>query len=208
MTAWSVNAEVLEPGWFEIPDLAEPELSDWSAEVASALRTFWGPEWNSDVESRVRSDLERAQRLRPDNANLTVAYWPPFSDLFFGVRVLSGRAPQVEQWADDGYELRSYEAQNLGAGVECISVDPILRESGSGVDIQVVVADYVFVQGPRCVTVSLDPMPVNYFVMMRSGIDQFLQSLEVFSEDGETFRGEAVDCGQVALAGDVWGLPE
>lgn len=208
MTVWMMNAEVLEPGWFQIPKLRESEVSAWSSEVASALETAWEAEFGSAATQLIRSDLERALRLRPDNASLTAAYWPPFSDLFFGVNVSSGRAPRLEDWVEDGYDLRSYESELLGPGVECVSVDAVLRESGSEVDVQIVTADYLFVDGSRCVKVSLDPMPVNYFVMMRSGLEELLQGLEVFSGDGEKFRGDPASFGHIVLTDEVWGLPE
>ncbi|MFE6508845.1 hypothetical protein ACFVDI_17375 [Nocardioides sp. NPDC057767] len=208
MTAWMMNAEVREPGWFEIPELPESAISSWSSEVTSALEAAWDTEFSSDTTLLIRSDLERAQRLRPGAASLTAAYWPPFGDLFFGVNVTSGRVPRLEDWVDDGYELRSYESERLGAGVECVSVDAVLRESASDVDVQIVTADYVFVDGSRCVKVSLDPMPVNYFVMMRPGIEELLQGLEVFSESGAVFRGKSASFSHIVLVDEVWGLPE
>ena len=208
MTAWMMNAEVLEPGWFQIPELPESAVSAWSSAVAGALEAAWETEFSSDTTLLIKSDLERAQRRRPNDASLTVAYWPPFSDLFFGVNVNSGRAPRLEDWVDDGYELRSYDSEHMGSGVECVSVDAVLRESGSEVDVQIVTADYVFVDGSRCIKVSLDPMTVNYFVMMRSGIEELLQGLEVFDEDGATFRGDSASFSHVVLTDEIWGFPE
>lgn len=208
MTAWVMSAEVLEPGWFEIPDLPEDELAAWSSEIASALEESWAIELTPEGTLQVRNDLERAQRLRPADANLTLAYWPAFSDIFFGLTVIPGRAPLAEEWQVEGYEFRRYEAERLGVGVECINVDTISEDSGRYGNVQIVTAEYVFVQGARSVTVSVDPQPTNYFLMMRSGIEQFLQSLEIRQEGGASFRGEAVDFDQVAMSGEAWCTPE
>ncbi len=202
MSEWQIAAEVVTPGWVEVPPGGIGSAA-WLDAATAEVEGFWQGEWDPDVRSEVERILIEAGEERAPEEALSLLYWPVKLPVAIGVRLRVLPRVPLEIWRDAGFDVVRYDAARIGSGAQCVQTAEIADEAGE--PMQIVTASWLFTQGSDSVVVSVDPVPAELFMHMIGSLEGLLQSVALTRPDGSGFSGRPVD-GLARTDTDEWEL--
>lgn len=203
MSEWQIAAEVVTPGWVEVPPGGSEGGDSWIEAAIAEVEGFWQGQWDPAVRSEVEQILSEAGAGRAPEEALSLLYWPVKVPVAIGVRLRVLPTVPLELWRDAGFDIVRYDAALIGSGAQCTQTAEIADAAGE--PMQVVTASWLFTQGDDSVVVSVDPAPAELFMHMIGGLEGLLQSVALTRSDGSAFSGQPVD-GLARTDTDEWEL--
>lgn len=181
---WSINLEITEPGWVEIP-AAPDDPAAWVAEQKRELGANWGDDWPVKAQIMGEEMLRSALAERSEEDILQFLVWP-IAGQPVAVTVHIGMADAVDLASlaeRDTVEAVPIVSKSVGPGVHLSEIGA-LPEFGTALAQSLLIfqdADGV------ALVIAVDPTPVQLLAAISKGLQDILDSLRAVDGDGREF---------------------
>lgn len=187
---WSwQSSEIDQPeSWLPVPrDLDAEDRGEWAANVILALKSEWGTEWRDEFVAPIALVLDAFSASRRAGDGPAYLCWPAPVPVCFAVTVNVFDSHLVPDWSRQGYDVRSYETEQLGPGIQCSAER---RGCIAGQEVDLVSTVFVFDDGVSSVIIEVDEVPAMVAPFVNPDVQRFVASVALTRPDGKAYRAE------------------